>query len=795
MPPAFPPRANPLILGNILRYLCHDFSLILLLVSGFVGTLSAQVYRPILPGPALPPPIPVTDQIVRPARPGAPDAAHVLIRSVTQEVEGALRRLRGSVRVETSDMLLLADEIDYNSDTGDAEARGHVHFEHFVRGEKLDCDRAEYNVDKETGKFYEVSGSANTRINVRPGLLTTQNPFYFQSKWAERLKDRYILHDGFLTDCLIPRPWWRLRYPVVDVIPGERAIARNSWFFVRRVPIFYAPFFYKSLRKEPRRSGFLLPNIGNSSTRGKVLGFGYYWAPSRSFDVAYRGRYFTIAGLSHHVDMRARPNAATEIGILFDGIKDQRDITPSPSGALLVVRAKTSLGKGWEARGELNHLTSLTFRRFYTESFNEAVFSQTHSVGYLTKHWSDYGFYLVAQKDINFQSESPGDDINIRKLPEVRFTEREHEIRIPAGILRGLPLWFSLDSSAGLLRRSQPSFQTRQFVTRMDFAPRVTTAWHWNGINISPSFRLRETAYGSSVGAYGVFAGQNVLRSSREFSVDLSLPALQRTFDTPATFTHLGLGQKVKHVLEPRVTYKNVAGIGNFDQIIRFDEMDVLSNTNQVEFSVVNRLFSKDSAGTVRDFATWSLAYARYFDPTFGGALVPGVRNVLQSSLDITGYSFLNGVRNSSPIISVLRVQSRVGLEWRADYDPVRHAWANSSLSADARFQQVFVSLGHTSLRTDPILAPFANQIRGLIGYGADGHRGWNYGFSGYYDYRLAFLQYAQFQVTYNTDCCGFSVQWRRFELGTRNENQFRVAFAVSNIGSFGTLKRQERVF
>jgi len=49
--------------------------------------------------------------------------------------------------------------------------------------------------------------------------------------------------------------------------------------------------------------------------------------------------------------------------------------------------------------------------------------------------------------------------------------------------------------------------------------------------------------------------------------------------------------------------------------------------------------------------------------------------------------------------------------------------------------------------------------------------------------------------VTYNTDCCGFSVQYRRFAVGTRNENQFRIAFAVSNIGSFGTLKPQEPIF
>src|SRR5262249_5212121 len=148
------------------------------------------------------------DQRITPTRPGAPDADHVRIQSVTQEAEGPLRHLRGSVRLETSDMLLRADELDYNTETGEAEARGHVHFEHFVRGEKLDCERADYNVNDETGKFYEVSGSATSRIQARRGLLITQTPFYFQGKMAERIQDRYVLHDGFLTDCVLPRAWW-----------------------------------------------------------------------------------------------------------------------------------------------------------------------------------------------------------------------------------------------------------------------------------------------------------------------------------------------------------------------------------------------------------------------------------------------------------------------------------------------------------------------------------------------------------------------------------------------------------
>ena len=122
-------------------------------------------------------------------------------------------------------------------------------------------------------------------------------------------------------------------------------------------------------------------------------------------------------------------------------------------------------------------------------------------------------------------------------------------------------------------------------------------------------------------------------------------------------------------------------------------------------------------------------------------------------------------------------------------------ASANSTFSADYRWARYFVSVGHSQVRTDPVLTPSANQFRGAIGFGDSNRRGWNAGFTTIYDYRVGAMQYATTQVTYNTDCCGFSVQFRRFNFGTRNENQYRVAFAVANIGTFGTLKKQERMF
>jgi LPS-assembly protein len=67
------------------------------------------------------------------------------------------------------------------------------------------------------------------------------------------------------------------------------------------------------------------------------------------------------------------------------------------------------------------------------------------------------------------------------------------------------------------------------------------------------------------------------------------------------------------------------------------------------------------------------------------------------------------------------------------------------------------------------------------------------------YDYVQHTLLYQFGQLSYNTNCCGFSFQYRRFSFGTgigaRHENQFLLAFQVANLGSFGTMQKQDRIF
>jgi len=368
----------------------------------------------------------------------------------------------------------------------------------------------------------------------------------------------------------------------------------------------------------------------------------------------------------------------------------------------------------------------------------------------------------------------------------VNFLSREHQI------LQGpVPLWLQFQTSGGLYDRTEPDYQTRQFVERENLHPVLSTAFNFAGFHLVPSFALDETHYGSSLNGFQPI-GKDLLRSAREINVELVPPPLYRIYHSPKW---LG-GEKLKHVFESRVDYRYVTGIGaDFLRAIRFDSIDLLSDTNEVRFSVANRLYVKNKDGHVDEVLSWELWQSRYFDPTFGGAVIAGQRNVVSSVADLTGYTFLNGPRAYSPVVSALRVQQKIGFEWRADYDPKNGTIVNSTLTADARFAQYLISFGHNSVHSDPVLAPSSDQFRILVGYGNDKRKGFNAAFNLYYDYKKGLTQFSTTQVTYNTDCCGISVQYRRFNIGLRDETQFRVAFAVSNIGTFGTLRKQEQIF
>jgi LPS-assembly protein len=759
----------------------------------------------------------------------------------TFDPEGKVRTMHADpAEIVFQRMMFRADTIVYNTDTEDLHAEGHVFYYNFDRNEKIWCDRLDYHTEKgnEHGTFYQVVGETMPKIVTRPkqGILYAPTaPFHFEGEWAQRDQVKYIVHNGWVTNCTVPKPWWYLVGPKFDIIPRQRAKAYDSVFYLAGVPILFLPWFYHPMNREPGKSGFLLPVPGHNSLRGFYLGAGYYWRISRSYDLTYETQLFDSGIKTNHAEIRGKPVDGTTFDVVLFGSLNNRLNAYSPEGLTAFGVAKSNLGDGWTAAGTLNYTTTLLFRQDWSQSYNEAVGSELDSSGFLDKSWSTYTFDVVVSRTQVFTeteqpitnpttgktSLTPPNAVNLHKFPELNLVSRDHSI------LDRLPVWYSFDASAGLMARNEPifnsggtavvdQFQTNFFTGRIHFAPHLTTAFSLGPVHFVPSIGIDETFYSESQVPYGTYyhaVGTDLVRSARDFSIAMILPSLEKIYDKK-TF----LGDKLKHVIESRVTYNYVTGIGtDVYRFIRFDDTDILSNTSDLDLSLTNRILAK-RGDAVTEIFSWTLEQKRYFDTTFGGALTPGQANVFAATADVSGYSFLVDPRSSSPVVSTLRATPIVGLslQWQADYDHWERALVDSALSVDYTWKRYYhVSAGNIEVHNNPlfntstniyspilpILTPDANQFRGRVWMGDTNKRGWNAGFDTIYDYRQGHFLWATAQVTYNTDCCGLSVQYRRFYRpgtvpGTYTyDNTYAVSFSMANIGQFGTLRKQDRLF
>jgi LPS-assembly protein len=769
------------------------------------------------------------------------DGEEVTIRSRVQEKNGDVYKLSGEAEIDYRAYILKADEITYNAATGDVSATGRVLLEGGANDEHLEAARADYNVKTESGRFYDVTGTVGARVRGKNVVLTSSNPFIFQGKLVEKQgRDRFIVSHGRVTSCQLPHPKWTFNAEKVDVRVGENAKMYHSSFWLFGVPLFYFPYVQHPVQGFGRESGFLLPTIGQSSRKGTILGESFYWAINRSMDATIGAEYYSQRGWAQHGNFRARPSENSYIDFSYLGVLD-RGFGPDKvdqGGQDATLNAELALPYGFRGVASLEYLSSFIFRLAFSDTFSQAVNSEVKSVAFVTRSYDGFSLNSMASRYQNFQSTVRGDEIKILHLPTVEANSVERR-------LAGSPITWSFDASAEGVSRSEPSFSTANLVGRIDLHPRAALPLFLRGWSLRPEFALRDTFYTQRLADSGVstvLVDDPTNRRALEYSLEVRPPELSRIFERKM------FGRQLKHTIEPQFTYRIVTGVRNAAEIIRFDARDILSNTNEVEYSVTNRLFAKHSGAVTgcagegelqptkaasivrmpslltqqapeqvtppcgelsntREVFSWEVRQKYFIDPRFGGSLVAGIRNVFTTTSELTGIAFLTEPRNWSPVVSRLRMSPSINTDvsWHFDYDTLHGRINASTLLADYKFRNFFLGGSHAFLNapgevlvaggTVAELERF-NQFRVLAGYGHPNKRGVSVATNVGFDTNLSFLQYGAVQTTYNWDCCGFSVEYRRLALGAvRNENQFRFALTLANIGTFGNLRRQERLF
>ena len=309
------------------------------------------------------------------------------ICAIQQEEEGSVYKLHGAVEIYYGTYILRADEATYNSDTREATGTGHFALDGGPNDDHIRASHGTYNLDLETGRFYDVTGTTGLVFRGNQVILTSTAPFAFTGKIVDKVSpEHYLVYDGTITTCELPHPMWQFDARKVNVDVGGNAQIYRSTFLLHGIPMLYFPYATHPVQRDSRQSGFLLPSVARSSVKGNVVGDAYYWAINRMMDATLGAEYFSLRGWSQRGEFRARPSETSYVDLNYFGVIDRGIGSPplKEGGENVRLNSAGNFG-GFRAVANVDYLSSFLFRLAFNEVFSQAVYSEVKSQAFLSK--------------------------------------------------------------------------------------------------------------------------------------------------------------------------------------------------------------------------------------------------------------------------------------------------------------------------------------------------------------------------------------------------------------------------
>jgi LPS-assembly protein len=274
--------------------------------------------------------------------PSATPGEQATLEAKQQRQVGQIFYADGDVDVRYENTRLRADHVEYNEDTQVVVARGRVQLDYLTQ--HLEATDARYELSTGRGTFHNVR--ATFAVQRRPPapprevnamqrqpaqtLLISPNPIYFEAEEAERVDENtYIVHHSWMTVCDPDKPTWKFYAPKATVYIKTSIHLENGSFRVFSVPILYVPYATFPAEKQ-RASGFLLPDSGESSSKGFIFGDAVYWAPTDWADFTLGANYYSRRGWAQKAALRVRPWENAVLDVTYSEVEDRG--LPQPTG-------------------------------------------------------------------------------------------------------------------------------------------------------------------------------------------------------------------------------------------------------------------------------------------------------------------------------------------------------------------------------------------------------------------------------------------------------------------------------
>jgi LPS-assembly protein len=405
--------------------------------------------------------------------------------TLTYDTSGNRVVAKGNVELYYNNYSIIADQVVYDQAGGTLTAAGNVTIRD-PNGQITRADQIDLTDDFKEGfiKALNVVLTDDTRIAGESAIRRGGNVTEFRN--------------GKYTPCKsnpgMPPLWCISAARIIHDQSAATITYQDATFDFLGLPVVYLPFFEHPDPSVKRRSGFLIPSVGQSSTLGTTVETPYYFALSPQYDFLFNPEYLSKQGVLWKGTWRQRL-ANGEYDIKLAGI--DQDASNLPSSVInrsaydgwrgsLETKGVFSISSWWKFGWDITVESDDYFRRFYkldnvllTDRVNQIYMEGQSDRNYFGIRFYQFGGLLLSD---NSNSES-----RVHPLVDYDYTFADP-------VLGGELSWktnvLSLTRDGAI--NNQRSENYNHAKTELNWRRRLTDSI---GISYTPSGNLRADAY------------------------------------------------------------------------------------------------------------------------------------------------------------------------------------------------------------------------------------------------------------------------------------------------------------